>query len=90
MFDKRGTGMSDRVPGVPTLEQQVDDIIAVMDAAGSARASTCPTVCTVVPDAAGGASHAGSAVGTSSGDPTLHAWTSRSNRPRAGPSGPHR
>ena len=73
MFDKRGTGMSDRVPGVPTLEQQVDDIIAVMDAAGSARASTCPTVCTVVPDAAGGASHAGSAVGTSSGDPTLHA-----------------
>ena len=39
MFDRRGTGMSDRVPGVPTLEQQVDDIIAVMDAAGSARAS---------------------------------------------------
>ena len=38
-FEKRGTGMSDRVPGVPTLEQQVDDIIAVMDAAGSARAS---------------------------------------------------
>jgi class 3 adenylate cyclase len=38
-FDRRGTGMSDRVPGVPTLEQQVDDIIAVMDAAGSARAS---------------------------------------------------
>jgi class 3 adenylate cyclase len=39
MFDRRGTGMSDRVPGVPTLEQQVDDVIAVMDAAGSARAS---------------------------------------------------
>jgi class 3 adenylate cyclase len=39
MFDRRGTGMSDRVPGVPALEQQVDDIIAVMDAAGSARAS---------------------------------------------------
>jgi len=39
VFDRRGTGMSDRVPGVPTLEQQVDDIIAVMDAAGSARAS---------------------------------------------------
>ena len=38
MFDKRGTGMSDRVPGVPALEEQVDDIIAVMDAAGSARA----------------------------------------------------
>jgi class 3 adenylate cyclase len=39
MFDRRGTGMSDRVPGVSTLEQQVDDIIAVMDAAGSVRAS---------------------------------------------------
>ena len=39
VFDRRGTGMSDRVPGVPALEQQVDDIIAVMDAAGSARAS---------------------------------------------------
>jgi class 3 adenylate cyclase len=38
-FDRRGTGMSDRVPGVPALEQQVDDIIAVIDAAGSARAS---------------------------------------------------
>ncbi len=38
MFDKRGTGMSDPVPGVPALEQQVDDIVAVMDAAGSARA----------------------------------------------------
>jgi class 3 adenylate cyclase len=38
-FDRRGTGMSDRVPGVPALEQQVDDIIAVMGAAGSARAS---------------------------------------------------
>jgi pimeloyl-ACP methyl ester carboxylesterase len=39
IFDKRGTGMSDRVPGTPTLEQQVDDVIAVMGAAGSARAS---------------------------------------------------
>jgi pimeloyl-ACP methyl ester carboxylesterase len=37
-FDKRGTGMSDPVPGVPALEEQVDDIITVMDAAGSARA----------------------------------------------------
>jgi class 3 adenylate cyclase len=38
IFDKRGTGMSDPVPGVPALEEQVDDILAVMDAAGSARA----------------------------------------------------
>jgi class 3 adenylate cyclase len=39
IFDKRGTGMSDPVPGVPVLEQQVDDIITVMEAARSARAS---------------------------------------------------
>jgi class 3 adenylate cyclase/alpha-beta hydrolase superfamily lysophospholipase len=38
-FDKRGTGLSDRVAGVPTLEQRADDIWAVMDAAGSARAA---------------------------------------------------
>jgi pimeloyl-ACP methyl ester carboxylesterase len=38
-FDKRGTGMSDRVPGVPAVEQHMEDIIAVMDAAGSSRAS---------------------------------------------------
>jgi pimeloyl-ACP methyl ester carboxylesterase len=39
LFDKRGTGLSDRVAGVPTLEQRADDIAAVMDAAGSARAA---------------------------------------------------
>ena len=39
MFDKRGTGLSDRVAGVATLEQRADDIAAVMDAAGSARAA---------------------------------------------------
>jgi class 3 adenylate cyclase len=37
-FDKRGTGMSDRVVGVPTLETRMDDIRAVMDAAESKRA----------------------------------------------------
>jgi len=37
LFDKRGTGLSDRVTGLPTLEQRADDIAAVMDAAGSAR-----------------------------------------------------
>jgi class 3 adenylate cyclase len=37
-FDKRGTGMSDRVSGIPTLETRMDDIRAVMDAAGSDRA----------------------------------------------------
>jgi pimeloyl-ACP methyl ester carboxylesterase/class 3 adenylate cyclase len=37
IFDKRGTGLSDPVSEVPTLEQRVDDIRAVMDAAGSQR-----------------------------------------------------
>jgi len=39
VFDKRGTGLSDRVAGVPTLEERSDDIRAVMDAAGSERAA---------------------------------------------------
>jgi class 3 adenylate cyclase len=38
VFDKRGTGMSDRVVGTATLEERMDDIRAVMDAAGSDRA----------------------------------------------------
>ena len=40
-FDKRGTGLSDRVPDMapPTLEQRMDDVRAVMDAAGSDRAA---------------------------------------------------
>jgi pimeloyl-ACP methyl ester carboxylesterase/DNA-binding winged helix-turn-helix (wHTH) protein/class 3 adenylate cyclase len=40
LFDKRGTGLSDRVPvsGLPTLEQRMEDVHAVMDAVGSKRA----------------------------------------------------
>jgi pimeloyl-ACP methyl ester carboxylesterase/class 3 adenylate cyclase len=38
-FDKRGTGLSDRVTGYPTLEQRMDDVRAVMDAAGTERAA---------------------------------------------------
>ena len=38
-FDKRGTGMSDRVGSLPTLETRMDDLRAVMDAAGSDRAA---------------------------------------------------
>jgi len=40
LFDKRGTGMSDRVPDrdLPTLEQRMDDVRAVLDAVGSTRA----------------------------------------------------
>ena len=37
-FDKRGTGMSDRMINVATLEERTDDIRAVMDAAGSKQA----------------------------------------------------
>jgi class 3 adenylate cyclase len=39
LFDKRGMGMSDRVPGATTLEERMDDVRAVMDAAGSERAA---------------------------------------------------
>ena len=41
LFDKRGTGLSDRVPNeqLPTLEQRMDDVRVVMDAAGSERAA---------------------------------------------------
>jgi pimeloyl-ACP methyl ester carboxylesterase len=41
LFDKRGTGLSDRVArnDLPTLEQRMEDLHAVMDAAGSRRAA---------------------------------------------------
>jgi class 3 adenylate cyclase/alpha-beta hydrolase superfamily lysophospholipase len=39
MFDRRGTGLSDPVTEPPTLEQQVDDLRAVLDAAGSGQVS---------------------------------------------------
>ena len=38
-FDKRGTGLSDRVGGYPTIELRMDDVRAVMDAAGCERAA---------------------------------------------------
>src|ERR1700722_19366702 len=39
-FDKRGTGLSDRIDNrdLPSLEPRMDDVRAVMDAAGSGRA----------------------------------------------------
>lgn len=39
LFDKRGTGLSDRVGTIPTLEQRMDDVRAVMDATGTGRAA---------------------------------------------------
>ncbi|HEY5637076.1 MAG TPA: adenylate/guanylate cyclase domain-containing protein [Burkholderiales bacterium] len=38
VFDKRGQGLSDHFDGVPTLEERIDDVRAVMQAAGAARA----------------------------------------------------
>jgi class 3 adenylate cyclase len=38
-FDKRGTGLSDRTVGLPDLETRMDDVRAVMDAAGSEQAA---------------------------------------------------
>ena len=39
LFDKRGTGLSDRVKGIAPLEDRMDDVRAVMDAVGSERAA---------------------------------------------------
>jgi pimeloyl-ACP methyl ester carboxylesterase/class 3 adenylate cyclase len=39
LFDKRGTGLSDRITEAATLEERMDDVRAVMDAVGSSRAA---------------------------------------------------
>jgi len=39
LLDKRGTGLSDRLGNLPTLEERMDDARAVMDAVGSERAA---------------------------------------------------
>ena len=39
LMDKRGTGLSDRDTGIPPVEEQVDDVLAVMDALGVERAA---------------------------------------------------
>ena len=39
LLDRRGTGLSDRVNELPTLEQRMDDVRAVMDAAGVEQAA---------------------------------------------------
>ncbi|WP_197501992.1 adenylate/guanylate cyclase domain-containing protein [Mycobacterium sp. 1164985.4] len=38
-YDKRGTGMSDPVSSAPSLDERMDDVIAVLDAVGSERAT---------------------------------------------------
>jgi class 3 adenylate cyclase len=39
LFDKRGTGLSDRVAGIANLEERMDDVRSIVDAAGSDRAA---------------------------------------------------
>jgi pimeloyl-ACP methyl ester carboxylesterase len=39
LFDKRGTGLSDRIVDLPSLEVRMDDVRAVLDAVGSERAA---------------------------------------------------
>jgi pimeloyl-ACP methyl ester carboxylesterase len=41
LFDKRGTGLSDRLGSVPDLETRMDDLRAVLDAIGSEHAALC-------------------------------------------------
>jgi class 3 adenylate cyclase len=43
-FDRRGSGLSDPLWGAPTLEDQMDDVLAVMDAAGSEHAAVAGTL----------------------------------------------
>jgi class 3 adenylate cyclase/pimeloyl-ACP methyl ester carboxylesterase len=38
-FDRRGAGMSDQIDSAPTLEEQMDDVVAVLDAVGSEEAA---------------------------------------------------
>ena len=39
VFDRRGSGLSDPMAGAPTLEEQMDDVLAVMDANGFEQAA---------------------------------------------------
>ena len=55
VFDKRGTGMSDPVPGPPSMDERMQDIGAVMDAVGptaprsSASRRAAPSACCSLP-----------------------------------------
>ena len=66
LFDKRGTGLSDRVTALPTLEQRMDDVRAVMEAVGSEQAALlgvseggpmCSLFAASYPERTRGASH---------------------------------
>jgi len=44
VFDRRGAGLSDPMIGAPTLEEQMDDVLAVMDAVGYERPAISATI----------------------------------------------
>ena len=39
VFDARGAGLSDQAPELPPMEEQIDDLMAVLDAVGSSSAA---------------------------------------------------
>jgi pimeloyl-ACP methyl ester carboxylesterase len=41
VFDKRSTGLSDHAPGPVVLEDTMEDVLAVLDAAGAERPAVC-------------------------------------------------
>jgi class 3 adenylate cyclase/pimeloyl-ACP methyl ester carboxylesterase len=84
MFQRRGVGLSDRLTYVPTLEQQADDILAVMDAVGIRRATlsgifgTCGPAALVAanaPDRVAGLVMTNPLSQGLHGDDELHGWT---------------
>ena len=46
LMDRRGSGLSDPLDGALTLDDEVDDVLAVMDAAGQRRAPSCSATST--------------------------------------------
>jgi class 3 adenylate cyclase len=58
LMDPRGLGLSDRLTDVPTLDERVDDLLAVLDAAGSERAALFGNADTGPPSIATAVRHA--------------------------------
>ena len=85
MFQPRGFGLSDQIPYAPTIEQQADDVLAVMDAVGMRRATLFGylTTCGAVALAAATAPERVNALvlvnalaqGPESSEDTKHGWT---------------
>ena len=87
LFDKRGTGLSDRVLGIASLEERMDDVRAVMDAVGAERAAVigvseggpmCTLFAATHPDRTPGAGHAGRLRARATGRRTIRSAAARS------------